>query len=274
MPLSKKFKNLLAWLGVSNQDVDKLRLETLKLGNDVKAVTRVALPIPKFETVELPPESRTLDQLSFWYKLDDESLLPKDLIDVVNYAMSRHLDMQKYTFAWSTATDVGLNRRLIIPFFHEGQIVGWTARSIDAKHKLKYYSHQPPNYVFNLDRQLHDRAFVIVCEGPVDALSLDAVATLGSTVNELQARQIKQLQRQVIVVPDRDSSGANLIDVALQNNWSVSFPDWWETCKDVNDAVVKYGRLFTLKNILDRTVTNPVKIELMRKKHFKNNKDN
>ena len=116
---------------------------------------------------------------------------------------------------------------------------------------------------------------VQTCALPIfDAMSVDGVATLGNTINDVQARQIKMLQRQVIVVPDHDSSGEEQINAAIHYNWAVSFPDWYETCKDINEAAIRYGTLFTLKNILDRTVTNPVKIELMKKKLFKNIKDN
>jgi hypothetical protein len=274
IPLSRKFKNLLSWLGISSQDIDKLRLETLKLNQDNKTSHTKITAIPQFETVEWPPETRTLEELSMWYRMLPEELLTKQIVDVVDYIVKRKIDIKKYTFALSESTEVNLNRRVIIPFRYQDRMVGWTARIIDDKHKLKYYSSQPPGYVFNLDKQKQDNKFVVVCEGPFDAMSIDGVATLSNTISEQQARQIKMLQRQVIVVPDHDSSGLMQIEAALANNWSVSFPDWWETCKDVNDSVVRYGRLFTIKNILDRTVTSPVKIELMKKKHFKNAKDN
>jgi hypothetical protein len=273
IPLSRKFKNLLSWLYVPAQEIDKLRLETLKLGHDVKAAAKTII-IPQFPTVEPPPESRYFSELGTWYRLMAEQLIPKDLTDIVNYVSERHINLKKYDLMHSTCTEFGLNRRVIVPFYHDKKLVGWTARSVDSKNKLKYYSNQPQGYVFNLDKQDYDRKFVIVCEGPFDAMSVDGVATLGNTINDVQARQIKMLQRQVIVVPDHDSSGEEQINAAIHYNWAVSFPDWYETCKDINEAAIRYGTLFTLKNILDRTVTNPVKIELMKKKLFKNIKDN
>jgi len=46
----------------------------------------------------------------------------------------------------------------------------------------------------------------------------------------------------------------------------VSFPDWHKDVKDVNDAVVRYGKLFTLKSILDAKQSNSLKINLLRKR--------
>ena len=48
--------------------------------------------------------------------------------------------------------------------------------------------------------------------------------------------------------------------------WSVSYPVWHETCKDVNEAVVKYGKLFVLKAILAGKEISRLKIELKKKK--------
>ena len=67
-------------------------------------------------------------------------------------------------------------------------------------------------------------------------------------------------------MPDRDAAGQKLINDALEYGWSVSFPDWHSDVKDINDAVVRYGKLFTLKSIIDAKQTSSLKINLMRKK--------
>jgi len=48
----------------------------------------------------------------------------------------------------------------------------------------------------------------------------------------------------------------------------VSYPVWQETCKDLNEAVVKYGKLFVLKSILTARETSRLKIELKKKKLY------
>ena len=67
-------------------------------------------------------------------------------------------------------------------------------------------------------------------------------------------------------MPDKDKAGQRLIDDALEYGWAVSFPEWENDTKDVNDAVVRYGKLFTLKSIIDAKQTSSLKINLLRKK--------
>jgi hypothetical protein len=66
------------------------------------------------------------------------------------------------------------------------------------------------------------------------------------------------------VVPDQDRAGLDLIDRAVELGWAVSIPAW-EDCKDVNDAVMKYGRLGTLLTIMQARETSRIKIELRKK---------
>jgi DNA primase len=157
---------------------------------------------------------------------------------------------------------------VIIPFTWKNKIIGYTARATTDTVKPKYYNSHDPNYVFNIDQQQPDSQFVIVCEGPIDAMSIDGVAVMGNSCSRVQADIIEDLDREVIVVPDSDAAGAQLIDQAILYGWTVSFPEWLETCKDINEAVNKYGRLFVLKSILQARETNRLKIELHKRKLY------
>ena len=99
-------------------------------------------------------------------------------------------------------------------------------------------------------------------------MSIDGVAVLGNECSEQQADIIDALGKEVIVVADRDRAGAKLLEKAIEYGWSASFPVWQETCKDVNEAVVKYGKLFVLKAILNAKESSKLKIELMKKKLY------
>ena len=66
----------------------------------------------------------------------------------------------------------------------------------------------------------------------------------------------------------KDKAGKQLVNKAIEYGWSVSFPVWQETCKDVNEAVCRYGKLFVIKAILDSKESSKLKIELMRKKLY------
>jgi hypothetical protein len=56
-----------------------------------------------------------------------------------------------------------------------------------------------------------------------------------------------------------------LIDQATEFRWSVAFPEWDKAVGDVAEAVLQYGRLFTIQSILKTTETSKLKIDLKRK---------
>ena len=105
-------------------------------------------------------------------------------------------------------------------------------------------------------------------EGPLDAIGVDGVALLGSEVKDQQALLLKTLNKEVILVPDRDENGKHLVEQAMELGWSVSMPEWTEDIKDVNDAVIKYGKIFTLHSIVNAKESNELKIKLRSKQWF------
>jgi len=110
---------------------------------------------------------------------------------------------------------------------------------------------------------------VIVVEGVFDALSINGVAVLHADVNDAQARLIRSLEREVVVVPDQDVPGMRLVERAVELGWSVSMPEWPTGVKDVNDAVICMGRLGALLTIIHAKETSRIKIELRKKQLVK-----
>jgi DNA primase len=88
---------------------------------------------------------------------------------------------------------------------------------------------------------------------------------LHAEINDAQVRLIRSLGRKVIVVPDQDEAGMKLVDRAIELGWAVSIPNWPADVKDVNDAVIRWGRLATLITIMQASETSRIKIELRRK---------
>ena len=86
-----------------------------------------------------------------------------------------------------------------------------------------------------------------------------------NTISEQQADIIKNLNKKVIVVPDRDKTGLQICDKALDLGFYVSLPNWEDDVKDVNDAVIKYGKIATLLSILQSATNNKIKVEIKRK---------
>jgi hypothetical protein len=153
---------------------------------------------------------------------------------------------------------------VVIPFTYDNKIVGYTCRFLDDR-QPKFISDSQPGYVFGTDLQHSDWQHVIVTEGIFDALSIGGVAVMHNTVSDAQVRLIRSLDKQITVVPDQDKAGIELIDRAVELGWAVSIPNWPDGCKDVNDAVIKLGRLGALLTIMQSRETSRIKIELRKK---------
>ena len=261
--LSQKMRKLMRLLHITDDAISKLSLEALRLHGESNA--QVTSIIPKFDSRALPMDAKGFAEWDTWLKVGGNEHAPPGLVNVLVYLRDRGLGPFDYPFYYSNK--VGFNNRIIIPFYFENQIVGWTARAINDA-KPKYLSEQQPGYVFNLDRQRDDRAFTIVCEGTMDALSIDGCAILGAEIKDSQNYLLKQLGKELVFVPDRDHEGPKTVEQAIENGWSVSMPDWPEGVKDVNDAVVKLGKLTTLWLITQAKESYSLKIQLRAKKWF------
>jgi len=269
--LSFKFRKLLAWLGADDLTVRRLVIDAVRLKELVAPEELVKEPEQEivYEKRELPEGAVSFSEWRTYLAMQgDEYVVPDRVSLAVEYVNNRKIDLKKYEVFLTDNEAYNLHRRIIIPYYYKNEIVGYTARTWEADVKPKYWSSHPADFVFNLDQQTSNKKFVIVCEGPFDAMSIDGVAVSGSEISDTQIEQIDRLQREVIVVPDSDRAGRKLIDRAIEAGWTVSFPIWMETCKDINEAVVKYGKLFVLKDILASKETSRLKIELKKKKLY------
>ena len=269
--LTYKFRKLLSWLGADDGTVQRLVIDAIRV-RDLIAPEQLVEVIEqeeiKFKARPLPPDASDMEQLGLMYKLQDYADMPADFVDGVTYLFHRKVDFSKYTFYWTPDTAHNMNKRVIVPFTWRNQIIGYTARTFAEDVKPKYHNSHEGNYVFNVDRQHRDAKFVIVVEGPFDAMAVDGVAILGNECSEIQADIIDSLGREVIVVPDADKAGSKLVDKAIEYGWSVSFPIWQDRHKDVASAVEEFGKLFVIKSILDARQSNRLKIELRKKKVY------
>ena len=196
------------------------------------------------------------------------SSIDPNLKAVVDFIGERGFALDDYNWLWSPSGEHGLNRRVIIPYTWQGNTIGYTARTVQPNSKLKYFNQVDSDYVFNIDAQTNERKFVIVTEGPLDAIAVDGVAVLTNEVNENKAEIIESLGREVIVVPDRDKSGRQLLEQAAEYGWSVSFPLWEPDVKDCAEAHRRYGKLYTLRSILADKESSSLKIKLRSREIF------
>jgi len=259
-PFSHKMRKLLQWMGTPDDIINKVALEVMRENEGVEAKTRIA-EMPSFKTVSLPDDAVKLSE----HQWVEAGQLDQRMVRVFQYMLERNLRVDDIEYYWSPS--LGYRDRLIIPFYYEGRVVGYTARAI-GESKSKYLTTMQPGYVFNLDEQGPNKVFCILCEGQIDALHVEGCAIGGSDINDAQALLLNRLQKDIYVVPDRDKAGSKLVERAIELGWSVSMPDWSQDINDIGDAVDKYGRLYTLYSITSAAESSPLKIRLKAKKWF------
>lgn len=251
--ISYKTKQLLMWCGIDDTQISKWSLESLQQKDLLDIVTQKKTKIKiKFTDHELPEGEM----------LDGNNPLHKEYID---YVQARGINYNEYPFLITPTAKGRYANRIIIPYTYKNKIVGHTSRFLDNKIP-KYINEQQPGYVFNIDIQKPEWQVCILTEGIFDALSIDGIAIMHDDISNEQAQLIASLNKQIIVVPDRDKTGLKLCDRALELGYSVSLPNWEPGIKDVNDAVVRYGKLATLLSILQNATMSKIKIEIQRKK--------
>lgn len=254
-PFGEKMKSLCRWLGANDDDIKDLIFQSLKTESpDYDHRSHQATV--EFEHKELPEGAMTIKE---WAESPYVKDVLADLEPVIEYVCSRDLDPMSDDFYWTPVA--GYSDRVIVAFRYQGAIVGNTARKVRPG-KPKYLSDQHPNFVFNIDRQKPEQKYVLVAEGPFDALSIGGVALLTNDVSDQQARMINSLGAEVIVIPDQDRAGMVLFDRAEQYDWSVAMPNWDDDIKDVADAVGKYGRLFVIVDAIKTAHKGKIKIRM------------
>jgi hypothetical protein len=276
--LNYKFRKLLSWFGADENSIKRLVIDAIRVKELVgPEEEKEAEEEVSFTPRPLPTGAKSLSEWQTFLALtDDTYVTPDSLKHAVEYVDRRGGNLlSRYEFYTTEDDEHNMHKRVIIPCYWKGQLIGSTSRTFEDGIKPKYYADYEPNYVFNMDRQTPEKKFVIVCEGPFDAMAVDGVAVLSNECGEVQADIIDSLGREVIVVPDFDSklvkgknvwAGSKLVEQAIDYGWSVSFPIWYESVKDVSAAVEKYGKLFTLKSILAGKQSSRLKIELHKKR--------
>jgi hypothetical protein len=257
-PLSKNCRDLMKWLGLNWEEIQRLALISLKeKDSSIAAIQNTDLNL---ETRSLPDNCLGIDQ---WL---EQGCQDPDLVAVIDYVVNvRGMQWNWYNWHWSPAA--GFKNRVILPFYHQGKTVGWTARKITDRGQPRYLTDSQRGYVFNLDRQQYtDRSFLILVEGQFDAIAVDAAAIMTNEPNDVQCRRIQNLGKPVIAVPDADAAGARIINTALEQGWSVSVPPWTEHYKDAAAAVKALGRPYVLWSIVHHATDQGLKLQLLQKK--------
>ncbi len=250
--ISKNTRTLLSYCGLDKDDINKYSLESLQHKDllDFVKVKREKTKI-KFKEMSLP-EAELIDVNNPTHKI------------YVDYLTNRKININDYPFMCTPDSEGRQANRVIIPYTYENKIVGHTSRYLDDR-TPKFINEQQQGFVFGIDLQKPEYNVCIVVEGIFDALSINGCALTHNTISEQQAEIIKNLNKKVIVVPDQDKTGIQICDRALDLGFYVSIPNWEDDIKDVNDAVIKYGKVATLLSILQSATNSKIKVEVKRK---------
>ena len=244
--LTFKARKLLEWMNVPQEEIERINLESLKHKSIEGLIQERQVVADRIQGIEF--EERDLPS--------DTQLLTDTATE---YLQKRSIPLD-YPFLFKTMPRNGI----VIPFTYDNQIVGHTTRFLDDR-TPRYIQDIQHGYVFGTDLQKKNWQYAIVVEGVFDALSINGLAVLHAEINDAQVKLIRSLGREVIVVPDQDEAGMKLVDRAVELGWAVSIPEWPDGIKDVNDAVIRLGRLGTLLIILEAKETSKIKVEMRRK---------
>lgn len=255
--LSQKFVRFMRLLGIPDSDIKRAQLDSIREKELVHGPTiythRKITSIPKFLDVELPEQAKPIRE---WI---EEDTPPENAIYAASYMITRGI----YDYVdgyWSP--DPKFKKRVIFPFWQNDRIVGFTARDFTDNSSTKYITNSQPGYIYNIHKITERTSFLIVVEGAVDASAIDCAAILTNEASDEQVDYLNHYGGEVIVCPDNDRAGQKLALQAIENGWSVAFPEWENDIKDVADAVVRYGKLYTIRSIIESRVSNPTKIQV------------
>ncbi len=253
--INNRTRLLLKYCGIHQEDIEKYNLESLKNRSLLDfSQTKVEKKSIVFEERPIPDLDAEL--------LDIDNPNHQKYIDYLN---QRKIDVDDYPFMCTPHQEGRQAERIIVPYTFKNKIVGHTSRYFDNRNP-KFINDQQPGYVFGIDLQQHNWEVCVVSEGIFDALSVNGCALMHNTISDMQADILRNLNRKIIIVPDHDKTGLQICDRALDLGFYVALPNWAEGIKDINDAVIKYGKLATLISILESATNSKIKIEIQRKK--------
>lgn len=147
---------------------------------------------------------------------------------------------------------------LVIPYYRNNKVIFYQARNLAEDGRVKYQSPSEgkETAIFGYDEiYKYTDEPLYVHEGFFDAhIFGNSVAVFGNKMTDEQIEILNRCNRQKIVIPDRRGNGDVLAKQGLENDWAVSIPDIGG-CKDVNDAVKKYGKMYVVKTVMDNVRT-------------------
>lgn len=176
----------------------------------------------------------------------------------IQYLKDRNVNWQDQPFYLCDKSNKEWYGRIVVPVYHNNNLIYYFGRDLTDKHKLKYKNAHTtdPGILFgyhNINNQTKDPIYI--CEGWFDAYPIKGVAVFKNKLSESQIKWLNRSNRQKVVIPDQYGNGSQLAQQAISLGWDVSFPFIDSDVSDVSSGISKYGLLWVLKSIRDNTKT-------------------
>lgn len=269
-PMPKRIRWYLGHLGAPSDDISALSFLSWANSN---VTTETLKPTPVLPTIypelNLPIGSKLINNI-----IETEQSIP--FLNCLE-ALSTRSDeaIKNGEFWWCDSVQNNYKDRIILPIRINNKIIGWTARA-SRPDITKYKTEKPPGAIFNIDKAMANEHILFITEGVFDALVVNGISTMGANVGKEALEWISNNsgQRQIILIPDGDAAGTELMEVASNLNWSVSYPwrsrettdysiaqpTWELDIKDADEAAKRYGILYTYDAIMNNIYEHPTQI--------------
>ena len=236
-PISRKFRELMDIIGVKIPVELKVKRNPIQL--QIEKELEEALYEKHFYKEIDPPDN--------WRPLNnrDEGW--------IHYFTSRGCDPYE-AYVFTGGSQKGL---AAVPMYYYSKMIGYTV--VNPQGKVRYLNYSEGNTHTMMINSGIIRNRVILVDGFIDAFCFpNTVGILGKSISKEQAYFLRG--KEVILFPEKEG-GERLFSQAKKYGWKVIIPPW-DDVKDLNDCVVKYGKITTAKMIKESIIEDPVKAKV------------
>jgi hypothetical protein len=251
--LSPKMEQVLTDFNVPQSEWNRVLFSSFQLKHSGQLPEQHEHKI-QIEPIELPlPET--------FYPLADAD---DKWAEIARYYLAdlRGIDPDGYPFMLSKRTDIPHLKkwfgRVIIPIYKDNKLIFYIGRDLTEKAVKKYESPavSRDRVIYGFDKLFANTSQPLyVVEGWFDAYAVDGVAVLGNEISQSKINWLNRSPRKKVYVPDQFGDGIRGAEQAVEAGWSISTPEIGD-CKDLSDAVQKYGKLYVLQTLASQTSTS------------------
>lgn len=253
--LSSKFKKICDAYYIDSEEISKVLGSSLFSKEAVKEQTITLNSISSKS-----PGFRSIKQPSSWKPLGKVLEHEDYQIKLIKYLEHRKVNVAEHDFFFSLEDK--FKDRVIIPFYKNGTLFYWQARSINSQEK-KRWENAPcsrDGVIFNPDALQRRTALpLFVSEGIFDAFMFDGISLLGSHISS-KLDILRTTSRRCIFVIDKDSNGKALAEEVLKYGWEITFAP--HLTDDINHSVQRFGKIWTASQLLANICKNRDDAEL------------